>query len=67
MCVKCRLNRELSAGRKGRDTEGIIAPAVHKPHPAAAEIEGSGLSARNPRNKWVYHDSGRFFVSYLRV
>lgn len=34
MCVKCRLNRELSAGRK----EIVKFPAVHKPHPAATEM-----------------------------
>ena len=39
MRVKCRLDRELSAGRK-RIPKGKLS-AVHMPHPAATEIDGA--------------------------
>ncbi|QQR01819.1 hypothetical protein I5Q83_05695 [Enterocloster clostridioformis] len=54
MCVKCRLDRELSAGRK-RIPKGNLS-AVHIPHPAATEIDGAAcfMCSRFTPAKSVY-------------
>lgn len=56
MCVKCRLDRELSAGRK-RIPKGNLS-AVHIPHPAATEIDGAAcfMCSRFTPAKSVYEN-----------